>query len=220
MSQLCFVMGQAMLGGSCPLPPRGASHLGAGGTTLAGTAGLSSFTLRRRTADWWHVPKPGSSCLPGVGGLAGPSGPKVGWETPSTGHLHHLRSCQGGRRDHGDPWDPRREGVRMRMLWVAAVPCHPATQAGQCQALAAPSHRSHWRLPRVGVFAVAVAESRWSCPHPQGTSGWRRRWQHSQKHQALQVHRGDLGNLEDPADQWGKEKKKGKKWVKKQEDWA
>lgn len=51
-------------GGSHPLPPRGASHLGAGGTTLAGTAGLSSFTLRRRTAGWWHVPKPGSSCLP------------------------------------------------------------------------------------------------------------------------------------------------------------
>lgn len=55
----------------CPLlcppgttPQQGASHLGTGGTALSGTAGLSSFTLRRRTPGWWHVPKPGGFCSP------------------------------------------------------------------------------------------------------------------------------------------------------------
>lgn len=109
-----------VLGGLSPrhstLSPRGGqlgvspcvSHLGAGGTPLSGAAGLASFTLRTRTPRWWHVPKPGSCCSPGGAGRA--SRPQTGEGTPWTGHLRHLRSCQGGRRDLGDPWDPRREG--------------------------------------------------------------------------------------------------------------
>ena len=57
-------------------------------------------------------------------------------------------------------------------------------------------------------MAKARAGNRQPCPHPRGTSGWRRRWQDSQKHQALRVHQEDLGNLEDPAGRWGKKKKK------------
>lgn len=45
-SHPCFATGQAKVGVSPPVSPWwGASHLGAGGTTLSGTAGLSSFTL-------------------------------------------------------------------------------------------------------------------------------------------------------------------------------
>lgn len=70
VSHPCFATRQATVGVSPPVPPpgrtpqQGASHLGTGGTALSGTAGLSSFTLRRRTPGWWHVPKPGGFCTP------------------------------------------------------------------------------------------------------------------------------------------------------------
>lgn len=32
--------------------------------------------------------------------------------SPHQGYLHHLRSCQGGQGDHGDPWDPRGDRKR------------------------------------------------------------------------------------------------------------
>lgn len=98
------------------------------------------------------------------------------------------------------------------MLWVMAVPCHPVTQAGQRGDPAAPFPQLPAEMPRNGDgMAMARAGNGQPCPHPCGMSGWRRRWQDSQKHQALRVHQGDLGNLEDPVGWWGKRKKKGKK---------
>lgn len=86
----------------------GGSHLGAGGTPLSGAPGLASFTLGTRTERWWHVPEAGGSCSPGGATRArGPSG---------TGHSRHLRSCQGGQRDLGDPWDPRGQEGGLRGL--------------------------------------------------------------------------------------------------------
>lgn len=118
------------------------------------------------------------------GGWQDHQAPKLGG-TPWMGDLHHLRSCQGGQQDLGDPWDPKREGRGE----VTTVPCHPATHPGHC----------HGPQGRDSVVTAAGLS-----PSPGDVP---KRCQHSQKHQVLRVHQGGLGNLEDPVE----EKIKGKK---------
>lgn len=45
-------------------------------------------------------------------GVQGQTGSKGQVVSSHGGYLHHLRSCQGGQEDHGDPWDPRRDRRR------------------------------------------------------------------------------------------------------------
>lgn len=149
----------------CPLlclpgegTPAGPSHLGAGGAALPGTAGLSSFTLRRGTLRWWHVPRPGGSCSPR--GLPGPPTPKLGGGPyPEATYIISIlaRGAGGTTGTHGTLGEMQ-GGVRV---------LSPVTGLGS----AGPAALSRGSQHRDSV-AMASAGSRWPCPQACRVPGW------------------------------------------------
>lgn len=139
--------------------PAGPSHLGAGGAALSGTAGFSSFTLRRGTLRWWHVPRPGGSCSPR--GLPGPPTPKLGGGPyPEATYIISIlaRGAGGTTGTHGTLGEMQ-GGVRV---------LSPVTGLGS----AGPAALSRGSQHRDSV-AMASAGSRWPCPQPRRVPGWR-----------------------------------------------
>lgn len=148
---------------------------------------------------------PGQAAPAHLGGLQGHQAPE-GRGKPHVGATYVISVlARGAGRTAGTHGTLGEMQGRDEGAVGDTVPCHPGWAV---PAAGSPIPRMLAEMPRSrNSVAVARGGNGQPCPHPHGPSGWGRRCQDSQKHQALRVHRGDLGNLEDPAG-WGQKRKK------------